>query len=75
MYALAYFVVWHAMTWRAMSGRPCVAAAVDAGMELDIEHAETAGAYTRPLLSSTQAVLVSEPFCVQFVTTYDPYMF
>jgi len=31
-----------------------------------------AGAYTRPLLSSTSAVLVSEPCCVQFVTSYDP---
>ena len=31
-----------------------------------------AGAYTRPLLTSTLAVLVSEPFYVQFVTSYDP---
>jgi hypothetical protein len=30
-----------------------------------------AGAYTRPLLSSTSAVLVSEPRCVQFVTSCD----
>jgi len=33
---------------------------------------EEAGAYTRPLLSSTLAVLPSEPFFVQFVTSYDP---
>jgi len=32
------------------------------------------GAYTRPLSTSTQAVLVSEPFCVQFVKylSYNP---
>ena len=32
-----------------------------------------AGAHTRPLLRPTLAVLVSESFCVQFVTSYDPY--
>jgi class 3 adenylate cyclase len=32
----------------------------------------TAGAYTRPLHSSTQAGLVREPFCVQFVASDDP---
>jgi hypothetical protein len=31
-----------------------------------------AGAYTRPLFSSTSAVLVSEPMCVPFVTSFDP---
>jgi TPR repeat protein len=31
-----------------------------------------AGAYTRPLLSSTKAVLVSETFCVPSVTSYHP---
>jgi len=31
-----------------------------------------AGACTRPLLSSTQAGLISEPFHVQFVTSHDP---
>jgi hypothetical protein len=31
-----------------------------------------AGAYTRPLLSSTYAVLVSEPVCVHFVESHDP---
>ena len=35
-------------------------------------HATEAWAYTRQLLSSTCAVLVSEPFCVQFVASYDP---
>jgi len=35
-----------------------------------IEHPQ-AGAYTRPLLSSTYAVLISEPFCVHFVAIYD----
>jgi len=38
-----------------------------------------AGAYTRPLLSSTYAVLVSEPCRVQFVKyeywSYDPYVY
>jgi len=34
-----------------------------------------AGAHTRPLFSSTSAVLVSVPFCVKFVTTYDPYIY
>jgi hypothetical protein len=39
----------------------------------DINQAQReAGAYTRPLLSSTQAVLVSAPFCVQFAKSYDP---
>jgi hypothetical protein len=33
---------------------------------------ERAGPYTPPLHSSTQAVLVSGPFCVQFVTSCDP---
>jgi ABC-type lipopolysaccharide export system ATPase subunit len=31
-----------------------------------------AGGYDRPLLSSTYAVLVIEPFCVQFVTSFYP---
>jgi len=31
-----------------------------------------AGPDTRPLFSSTHAALVSEPFCVQFMTSYDP---
>jgi hypothetical protein len=31
-----------------------------------------AGTYTRSLLISTSAVLVSETFWVQFVTSYDP---
>jgi hypothetical protein len=31
-----------------------------------------AGAYTRPLLSSTSAVLVSEPFYIQFVKSCNP---
>jgi len=30
---------------------------------------------TRQLLSSTYAVWDSEPFCVQIVTTYDPYIY
>ena len=38
-------------------------------LALDGRHA---GAHTRPLLSSTSAVLVSEPFCVKIVTNYDP---
>ena len=29
-----------------------------------------AGAYARPLLSSTRAILVSVPLCVQFVTIF-----
>jgi hypothetical protein len=33
------------------------------------------GAYTRPHLSSTYAVLVSELFCVQFEASYDPYIY
>ena len=33
---------------------------------------EEAGAYNCPLPSSTLAVLPSEPFFVQFVTSYDP---
>jgi len=36
-----------------------------------MEHVE-AGAYTRPLLTSTSAILISEPVCVPFVTSYDP---
>jgi hypothetical protein len=36
---------------------------------------EEAGGYSRPLFSSTLAVLVSEPLCVQFVTTYDQYIY
>jgi hypothetical protein len=40
-----------------------------------MERAIAAGAHTRPLLSSTSAVLVSEPFSVQFVTIYDPYIY
>ena len=34
-----------------------------------------AGAYTRPLFSLTQAVLVSESLCVQFVASYDPHIY
>ena len=30
-----------------------------------------AGVYTRPLLSSTYAILVNAPLCVQFLTSYD----
>jgi len=41
-----------------------IAAAVHAHRE--------AGAYTRPIPSSTSALLVSEPYCVQFMTSYGP---
>jgi hypothetical protein len=34
-----------------------------------------AGAYTRPLLSSTSVILVSEPIFLQFVTSYVPYIY
>ena len=37
--------------------------------DIDLDAIE-AGAYTRPLLISTQAVLVNEPLSVQFVTIY-----
>jgi len=49
-----------------------VMAIEETSMDMDPAYWKQVWAYTRPLLSSTSAVLVSEPSCVQHVTSYNP---
>jgi len=61
--------VWRFMTWRAI-----ICQALDAAAKPAVAAAAQRQGLTLVHLSS-QPVLVSEPFCVHFVTSYDPYIY
>jgi hypothetical protein len=68
-------IKWRSFLAIVAKATPCPAELKDAEYGLNEDDGYDsceAGAYTRPLTSSTYAVLDSEPPCVLFVTSFDP---